>query len=103
MAVADTKVPLFKGPFWHFQIKLKFRKKTTRQGSVRLPDADFWIIPCILAQCFISTPPVFMFSEGIEMEHWARIVYTRRTAVIMMALSRKPNPTKGTELQKPTK
>ena len=44
-----------------------------------------------------------MFSEGIEMEHWARIVYTRRTAVIMMALSRKPNPTKGTELQKPTK
>ena len=47
MAVADTKVPLFKDPFWHFQIKVKFRKKITRQGSVRLPDADFfWIIPC---------------------------------------------------------
>ena len=27
MAVADTKVPLFKDHFWHFQIKIKFRKK----------------------------------------------------------------------------
>ena len=43
--VTDTKVPLFKDHFWHFQIKIKFRKKNTRQGSVRLPDADFfWII-----------------------------------------------------------
>ena len=48
MAVVNTKVPLFKDPLWHFQIKMKFRKKITRQGSVRLPDADlFWIIPCI--------------------------------------------------------
>ena len=28
MAVADTKVPLFKDHFWHFQIKIKFWKKT---------------------------------------------------------------------------
>ena len=46
VAVADTKVPLFKDYFWHFQIKIKFRKKITRQGSARLSDADFfWIIP----------------------------------------------------------
>ena len=45
MAVADTKVPLFKDHFWHFQIKIKFWKKMMRQGSIRLPDADFfWII-----------------------------------------------------------
>ena len=25
--VTDTKVPLFKDHFWHFQIKIKFRKK----------------------------------------------------------------------------
>ena len=37
MAVVNTKVPLFKDPLWHFQIKMKFRKKITRQGSVRLP------------------------------------------------------------------
>ena len=31
--------------FWQFQIKIKFRKKIRRQGSVWLPDADFfWII-----------------------------------------------------------
>ena len=40
MAVANTKVPLFKDQFWHFQIKMKFRKKITRQGSVRLLDAS---------------------------------------------------------------
>ena len=46
MAVADTKVDLFKDHFWHFQIKKKSKKKITRQGGVRLPDADFfWIIP----------------------------------------------------------
>ena len=28
MAVADTKVPLFKDPFWHFQVKIKFWKKS---------------------------------------------------------------------------
>ena len=32
--------------FWHFQVKIKFQIKVTRQGSIRLPDADFfWIIP----------------------------------------------------------
>ena len=25
--ITDTKVPLFKDHFWHFQIKIKFRKK----------------------------------------------------------------------------
>ena len=32
--VTDTKVPLFKDHFWHFQIKTKFRKKIMRQGSI---------------------------------------------------------------------
>ena len=46
MVVSDTKVPLFKDYFWHFQIKIKFRKKITSQSSIRLPNADFfWIIP----------------------------------------------------------
>ena len=46
MAVADTKVALFKDYFWDFQIKIKFQKKITGQGSIRLPGADFfWIIP----------------------------------------------------------
>ena len=46
MAVADTKVPLFKDHFWHFQIKRKFWKKILKQGSVRILDTDFfWIIP----------------------------------------------------------
>ena len=45
MVVSDTKVPLFKDYFWHFQIKIKFRKKITSQSSIRLPNADFfWII-----------------------------------------------------------
>ena len=43
------------------------------------------------------------FLGDIEMKHWVKMFYIRRTAVIMMALSRKPNPTKGTKLQKPTK
>ena len=30
MAVASTKVPLFKDPFWHFQIKIKFQRKIMR-------------------------------------------------------------------------
>ena len=30
MAVANTKLPLFKDRFWHFQIKIKFRKKIMR-------------------------------------------------------------------------
>ena len=48
--VTDTKVPLFKDHFWHFQIKIKFRKKIKRQDSVRLPDVNFfWIIPWYLA------------------------------------------------------
>ena len=43
--VTDTKVPLFiKTIFGIFRSKY-FAKKITRQGSVRLPDADFfWII-----------------------------------------------------------
>ena len=46
MAVADTKVALFKDHFWHFQIKIKFQKKIKRQGSIQLTDADFFgIIP----------------------------------------------------------
>ena len=45
--VIDTKVPLFKDHVWHFQIKIKFQRKKMRQGSVHLPDTDFfWIIPC---------------------------------------------------------
>ena len=28
MAVADTKVPLFKDPFWHFQSKQNFEEKS---------------------------------------------------------------------------
>ena len=52
MVVADTKVPIFKDHFWHFQIKIKLRKKITRQGSVRLPGTDFfWIIPC---SCYLG-------------------------------------------------
>ena len=47
--ITDTKVTLFKDHFLHFQIKIKFRKKIARQGSVRLPDADFfWIIPGVM-------------------------------------------------------
>ena len=49
VAVVDTKLPIFKEHFWHFQVKIKFRKKIMRQGSVRLPETDFfWIIPCKL-------------------------------------------------------
>ena len=33
MAVADTKLPLFKDPFWHFQIKIKFRKKSQGRAA----------------------------------------------------------------------
>ena len=45
--VTDTKVPLSKDHFWHLQIKTEFKKKIMRQGSVPLPDIDFfWIIPC---------------------------------------------------------
>ena len=33
MAVADTKVPLFKDHFWHFQIKMKFRKRKKKSGQ----------------------------------------------------------------------
>ena len=40
MAVADAKLPLFKDHFWDFQIKIKFQKQITRQGSVQLPDPD---------------------------------------------------------------
>ena len=43
------------------------------------------------------------FLGDIEIKDWVKMFYIRRTAVIMMALSRKPNPTKGTKLQKPTK
>ena len=47
--VTDAKVTLFKDHFSHLQIKIKFRKKIARQGSVRLPDADFfWIIPGVM-------------------------------------------------------
>ena len=53
MAVADTKVFLFKDHFWHFQIKIKFQKQITRQGIIQLPDADFfWIIPWLKLQIF---------------------------------------------------
>ena len=46
MAVADTKVLLFKDYFWHFQNKIRFWKKIMWQGSIWLPNADFfWIIP----------------------------------------------------------
>ena len=33
MAVADTKVPLFKEHFWHFQIKIKFQKKSRDRAA----------------------------------------------------------------------
>ena len=66
MAVADTKVPLFKDPFWHFQIKIKFWKKIMRQGSIRLPDADFfWIIPCQYIQEF--NPHLFIVTVCMVM------------------------------------
>ena len=40
MAVAHTKVPLFKDPFWHFQIKIKFKKKSQGRAvsDYRTPD-----------------------------------------------------------------
>ena len=49
MAAADTKAPLFKNHFWHFQIKIKFKIKIMWQGSIQLPDTNFlWIIPWII-------------------------------------------------------
>ena len=33
MAVADTKLPLFKDQFRYFQIKIKFRKKNHETGQ----------------------------------------------------------------------
>ena len=40
MAVAHTKVPLFKDPFWHFQIKIKFKKKSQGRAAsdYQMPD-----------------------------------------------------------------
>ena len=62
MAVADTKVFLFKDHFWHFQIKIKFQKQITRQGIIQLPDADFfWIILSLKLQKIFSEKLGFSF------------------------------------------
>ena len=46
MAVADTKVPLFKDNFRHFQIKIKISNKSQEAGQHPTNGADcFWIIP----------------------------------------------------------
>ena len=58
MVVADTRVPLYRDHFWYFQIKTKFRLKISRQGSIQLPDADFFwiIIPWSEGNTFIAEP-----------------------------------------------
>ena len=57
MVVADTGVPLFRDRFWHFQIKIKFGLKISRQDSIQLLDADFfWIIPWSEGNTTIAEP-----------------------------------------------
>ena len=58
MAVADTKVPLFKDHFWHFQIKIKFRKKNHEAGHHLTTRCWFLLDYSLINQpsyCFRST------------------------------------------------
>ena len=53
MAVADTKVPLFKDHFWHFQIKNFEKKSWSRAAS----DYRMLISSGLFPVCFISQDP----------------------------------------------
>ena len=79
MVVADAKVPLFKDHFWSFQMKIKFRRKITRQAasdyrtlisSGLFPDvqlrSSFWLLQIF----FDSTIPLDNTRISIQGLHY---------------------------------
>ena len=68
MTVADTKEPLFKDPFWHFQIKINFGKKSqgraesdyrTLASSGLFPGMPFFL--CHFLLFFVYSPPFIQY------------------------------------------